>query len=61
MLLPGEAYAFRTFIPFGTWDEGTSSAEWSEALALELGDRVGDHEFMEMMWQAWALRPWLGE
>ncbi len=53
-------YAFRTFNPFGTWDKGTSSAEWSESLALEVGDRVSEHEFMEQMWQAWALYPWVG-
>jgi len=55
-----KAYAFRTWSsPFHGND--TSSAEWPEDLALELGDRVSDHLFLEMMYYAWALEFWVGQ
>ncbi len=53
-------YAFRTFPPFGPWRKGTSSAEWHEATALELGERVSEHLFMEMMWHAYPGGCWPG-
>ncbi len=58
-----QPYAFRTFKDLTLYGRPmpTSSAEWSEPLALELGDRVAEHEFMEMMWKAWVLEPWVGE
>lgn len=56
-------YAFRTFSPpldprnRGTLSYDTSSAEWHEGTALELGDRVSEAYFFEMMWQAEATEP----
>jgi len=47
-----EAYAFRTFPAFGVWD-GVSSAEWSESVALELGERVAEYEFDQLMTSMW--------
>lgn len=39
-------------------DTDTSSAEWPEGLALELGDRVSEHYFFEAMWRAYMTQPW---
>ena len=59
-------YAFRAWSPpFDPRNDGTkmdtSSAEWPEDMALELGDRVSEHYFFEAMFYAWALTPWAGQ
>jgi hypothetical protein len=57
-------YPFRTFKPpldprnRGEMQWDASSAEWHEGTALELGDRVSEHYFFEMMWHAYATEPW---
>ena len=53
-------YAYRTFPPFGAWQDGNSSAEWHEGTALELGDRVSEHWFMEFMWKMYPGGCWPG-
>ena len=55
-----QPYAFRTFRYFDGIVSNTSSAEWHEGTALELGDRVSNHYFMEMMWHAWPGGCWPG-
>ncbi len=55
-----QMYAYRTFKPFGAWTDGNSSAEWHEDVALELGERVSEHEFMEFMFKMYPGGPWLG-
>lgn len=57
-------YAFRAWSPphdprnQADMDTDTSSAEWPEDLALELGDRVSEHYFFESMWQAYMTEPY---
>ncbi len=57
-----QPYAFRSWAtqPDFIVNATTSSAEWHEGTALELGDRVSNHYFMEMMWHAWPGGCWPG-
>lgn len=56
-------YAFRAWSPphdprnRTDMDLDTSSAEWPEDVALELGDRVSEHYFFEAMWRAYTTGP----
>jgi hypothetical protein len=61
-----QLYAWRAWSPpldipgyFQTID--TSSAEWPEDLALELGDRVSEAWFSELMYEALMCEPWVGQ
>ncbi len=60
MKLTQRAYAFRTFVGTVGGFEGSSSAEWHEDTALELGDRVAEHSFMEFMWHMYPGGCWPG-